>query len=442
MMHIKSDLLLQLRLRRGWTQEETAEKIGIDARTYRRYERGEIAVTHRAGQFEIIRCIAKVFDLAGPAEIIENETVAPISSTISERPRKNSPFHASTSGRHVDVYPPDAPFHIDWYVHREPEENEALNKLRTAGAPVVLQGPHLIGKGYLLTYLVEQATEWKLWGPGPCTVIRINVASLERESLGSLDSLLRSLSRLALEQLDAESTEQCLQEIWARPGSVKTKISKLFKNEILSRSSVLLVLEKVERLQNCSFHDDFFALLRGWAESGNMEPWSKLRLLLTIATEPTLLDSIDHSSFFALANPIRLGHLTREQTERMATMYGISSRSAALDQLETLTNGHPYLVRLALYQAAVREVGIEQILSSAHDTGVFAYHLKSLHHWLDKQQLLPMLTCIIRNNTHQLSFKDYCRLYSHGFIIEDSACAYRIRCPLYTQYFESLLQIS
>lgn len=441
MMHIKNHRLLQLRLGRGWTQEEAAEKIGIDSRTYRRYERGEIAVTHRAGQFEIIRCIAKVFELAGPAEILEGEGIEQIRAPIGERQPKSTTLLAGLAVRPPDVYPPDAPFHGAWYVHREPEESEAFNKLRTAGSPVVLQGPHLIGKGYLLSYLVEQVVEHKLLGSVPCTVVRVNIASLDRESLGSLDDLLRALGRAALEQIDIESAERCLQDIWTHPGSGITKISRLFKYIVLNRSSVLLVLEKVERLHGCSFQDDFFALLRGWSESGTTEPWSRLRLLLTIATEPTLLDSIDHSSFFALANPIRLGYLSREQTDRMATMHGISAKSAALDQLEALTNGHPYLTRLALYQAAVREIRLDQIISSAHDTGVFAYHLKSLHRWIDEQQLLPMLKGILNSSTYPLSFADYCRFYSHGLIVEDSAGVFRLRCSLYMQYFESLCRV-
>lgn len=440
-MRIKSDLLLQHRLRRGWTQEETAEKIGIDARTYRRYERGEVAVTHRVGQFEILRCIAKVFELAGPTEIMESESLEQMRPSIGDRQHNSIQLLVSVAGRHKEAYPPDAPFDAAWYVHREPEETEALNKLRTAVAPVVLQGPHLIGKGYLLSYLIEQVIKHRLLSKAPCTVIRLNAAALDRECLSSLDALLRALGRAALEQTDPEGAECCLQDIWNHPGSEKNKISRLLKQYFLAKGSVLLVLEKVERLHGCSFQDDFFALLRGWTESGTTEPWSRLRLLLTIATEPTLLDSIDHSSFFALANPIRLGYLARVQIDQMATMYGIPIKSAALDQLEALTSGHPYLTRLALYQAAVREVRLEQILSCAHDAGVFAYHLKSLQRWIEEQQLLPMLTSILDNPACRLTFKDYCRLYSHGLIVEDSAGVFRLRCPLYTQYFESLRRI-
>lgn len=423
-MRIKRDLLLQLRLEQGWTQEEAAEKIGIDARTYRRYEREEISVTHRAGQFEILRNTAAVFGLSSPAELLEDADKAP------------NIGRGSAHGN--EPYPPDAPFRADWYVHREPEEAEALNKLHTAVSPVVLQGPCLYGKGYMLSYLLAETATRRLWGDTPATVVRLNLANLRPESLRSLDELLRELGRVALEQLDPERVEQRLQDAWSGPGGETLKLSRLIKQDFLNKGLLLLSLEKVERLHGCAFQDDFFALLRGWAERGATEPWSRLRLLLTVATEPTLLDSLDHSSFFALANPIRLGCLSRAQIEQLAALHGTVPPSAAVDQLEALTSGHPYLTRLALYQSSVRAVSLEQVLSSAQDTGVFAFHLKNLHRWLEKEDLLPMVGGVLGDPMYPLSFRGYCRLYSQGLIVEDSAGVFRLRCPLYANYFKSL----
>lgn len=438
-VRIKRDLLLQLRLERGWTQEEVAEKVGIDARTYRRYEREEISVTHRAGQFEILRSIAAVFGLTGPSELMGDADMAPTMRRGSERGASSAPLSRQPAPLGDDgAYPPDAPFRADWYVHREPEEAEALNKLHTAVAPVVLQGPCLHGKGYMLSYLLAETTTHKLWGNTPSTLVRLNLANLRPDSLRSLDDLLREVGRVALEQIDPERAGQRLQDAWSGPGGEKLKLSRLIKHDFLAQGLLLVALEKVERLHGCSFQDDFFALLRGWAESGTTEPWSRLRLLLTVATEPTLLDSIDYSSFFALAHPIRLGSLSRAQIEQMAGLYGTAPPAAAVDQLEALTNGHPYLTRLALYQASVRAIRLDQVLSGVHDTGVFAYHLKTLHRWLEKEGLLPMVGGVLRDPMYPLSFRDYCRLYSQGLIVEDSAGVFRLRCPLYANYFEPL----
>lgn len=74
------DRLLRLRLDRGWTQEQAAEKIGVDARTYRRYERQEIGITNRAGQLDILRAIAAAFDLNGPEDRLSQGSPPTLSS--------------------------------------------------------------------------------------------------------------------------------------------------------------------------------------------------------------------------------------------------------------------------------------------------------------------------------------------------------------------------
>lgn len=436
-LRIKSELLLKLRLDRGWTQEEVADKIGVDARTYRRYERTEIGVSHRAAQYEILRCIAAVFQLAGPEVLLaQGEQGTRKEPLSSERP----PRSARSLGSMEPLQPPDAPFRSEWYVNRDREETEALNKLRSAVAPVVLQGPHLYGKGTLLSYLLERSAEFSSTaGRAPCHVLRINVASLGPDALSSLDALLRMIGRSALslvEQVDAEEAERHLQKVWQRPGSAANKLTRLLRHDILDRGPFLLALEKVERLHGCSFQDDFFALLRGWAEKGAEAPWSQLRMLLTISTEPTLLDSLDHSSFFALASPIRLGGLTPEQVERMASLHGLPAGSSV--RMDATLGGHPYLVRLALYQAVVRETSVDEILNISHGAGPFLHHLKSLHRFVEENQLFGTLGGVLADPGYALSFRDYCRLYSQGLIYEERPGTHRLRCGLYEQYFGPL----
>jgi hypothetical protein len=55
--------------------------------------------------------------------------------------------------------PPDAPYDQRFYVHRAEEEKRALAKLATPGAPVVIWGPWLSGKSWMLGYLLERIQE-------------------------------------------------------------------------------------------------------------------------------------------------------------------------------------------------------------------------------------------------------------------------------------------
>lgn len=441
MARIRSDRLLRLRLDRGWTQEQAAEKIGVDARTYRRYERQEIGITNRAGQFDILRAIAAAFDLNGPEDLLAEGSPPTLSSNGDIGP---AAVHPGSGGKMFPApserapQPPDSQYDLAWYVHRDEEELAALNKLRTASAPVVLQGPYLQGKGHLASFLIEEIGRRVEEEDAPVVFIRLNFGSVERTHLQSLDSLLYVIAKLAIEQAAPQRAQSILDEVWQRPGSANSKLARLLQRDVLAHHRTLLVLEKVERLHGCSFQDDFFALLRGWVEQSFEDPWSRLRILVTVATEPTLLDSLDHSSFFALANPIRLSGFDRPQTERLAFLYNLVLSSAVADQLATTLRGHPYLLRVVFYESVMREVSVESVLARGHTTSVFGHHLKSLHRWAEENQLLGVIGSIISNPGGWLSFRDYCKLYSHGLIIEEEIGIHRIRCPLYEEYFKTI----
>ena len=158
-MRIKHEQLKRLRVQAGWTQEEIAAKCRIDVRTYRKYERGEVnrGLTglddfNRSDQYDVLARIAAALDLAAPDELIEKRGAA------------------------EDTPPgPGSPYHPSWYVHREAEERKALNRLRSAGAPVVLQGPWLYDKATLLGYLLERAAQPEGANEPAARTVRINL---------------------------------------------------------------------------------------------------------------------------------------------------------------------------------------------------------------------------------------------------------------------------
>ncbi len=192
------------------------------------------------------------------------------------------------------------------------------------------------------------------------------------------------------------------------------------------------------------FQDDFFSLLRGWAESGIEEPWARLRLLLTVSTEPTLLENIDHSSFFNLATPIRLSDLDREQLMQMAEIYGQRPSRGVMDQLVALTGGHPYLTRLLLSEVFEQDLSLEQAFADRDlVSGVFAQHLIHLRRWLEQHtQLYDTVCALVADPGFRMGFEDYCGLYSKGLVIETEPGHCRLRCKLYEDYFGTLCRRS
>ncbi len=424
LMRIKHEFVRQMRLARGSTQQEVADEIEVDVRTYRKYENGEVnggaAEPLRASQYETLRGMAALFGLPGPEDLIDSRGT-PEQGALAAGARSPVPWSATSR-----------------YVHREKEERKALNRLRHAGTPVVLQGPEHHGVSTLLGYLLDQANQ-----PDevPSQVLRIDLSRLEKSCFETFDSLLRTLGQRMLDLLAVDAADELLTSVWGRPGSEKSKISFLLEEHVLPRHQrVLLALQHGDRLLDTSYQDDFFGLLRAWAESGGDPPWSRLRLLVTVSTEPTLLESIDHSSFFALASPIRLSDLSPAQLLQMAELHGQRPGKTVMARFATLTGGHPYLARLALVEAQEQELSLEQFLAEVDPkNGVFALHLHSLRRWLEQNRpLFDGVCAVLADPAARLPFETYCRLYSKGLLVEQEPGVCRMRCPLYEDYFGTL----
>ncbi len=432
-MRVKHELLRSLRLGRGLTQQEVAHEIEIDIRTYRKYESGAVnsgpADPVRASQYETLRGLAALFGLNSPDDLVDLAAAEPPLTPVTG---------AGAAPSRPPPPPPGAPFHRAFYVHREKEEKKALTRLRSAGAPVVLQGPERYGCTTLLSYLLDHVSRGEE-PQGP--ILRINLHKLDESSFASLDSLLYSLCQRLLALLDLPGGEQLAQQIWSRPGSAKSKLSWALEQHILgSYQRVLLALEHVDRLLDSPFQNDFFSLLRGWVEGFTQEPWSQLRLLVTVSTEPTLLESIDHSAFFALASPIRIDELSAAQVAQLAALYGQTPTEQTVDRLRARLGGHPYLLRLALAEAY--EQGLELAALVDHlgsGTGVFTSHLLQLRKALQVQPaLLKALGSVLVDPQSPLNFREYCALYSKGLLLEEEPGSYRVRCKLYEDYFGAL----
>ena len=123
-------------------------------------------------------------------------------------------------------------------------------------------------------------------------------------------------------------------------------------------------------------------MLRSWA-SLRREPWSALRVLLTISTDPALLVPDARLSPFNLAPPVRLGGLPRDSLDALAV--GAVVRRDELDALHRLTDGHAELVRRALYAISTGAHTAAEVLAvedlRAEPFGSFLRHrLEALEH--------------------------------------------------------------
>ena len=413
----------ELRLRFGKTQQQIAEEAGVDIRTYRKYETGEVGncaeKSLKASQYEFLRNVAAVYDLdGGPEELIEG------------------------AGQHVANAAAGDPLTTNFfspirYVHRPSEEAQAARRLERAGTPLLVQAPERFGATRFVGYVVNRARE-----EGRVTTIRCNLSRMVPRAAAAGQPLLQALAEHLLQRRfpDGEGNEQRLRALRSLPTTERGRLSWTLEQHILSRDEqLLLTLERADVGLHPAQREELFRVLRSLLAASHRPPWQRLRLLLTVTTEPTLLAPNDPSSFWADAAPIRLGDFTADQVQQMAILEGTPSPPCVSALMHWL-GGHPYLLRLALHAAQERDTDTAVLLADpTMRRCVFEHHLLHLRRELENSPgLLKRLTEIATHASTHLSIPDYSSLHSKGLVVEVAPGRVAMRCRLYREYFAQL----
>jgi transcriptional regulator with XRE-family HTH domain len=437
-MRIKHEYLRSLRLGRGWTQHEVAQELEVDIRTYRKYETGEINGTTgeplRASQFELLRGLAAIYCLDGPEELLLSDA-APATPIVPASP---TPISPPTAGPMHQAAPTTGLYNPIGYVHRSSEETRALRRLRRAGAPVVLQAPERFGATMLLSYLLHAAVVEE---SSSSRTLRINMSRLVPYAGTAGKPLLLAFGEQLLRGICRQRDDfaERARSLWELAGTEKGKLSWLMEQHVLPAADrILLAIEHADVLRGSPGCDQFFALLRSWAEAGSRAPWDRLRLLVTISVDPSMLERFEHSSFFALAPPIQLDEFDNGQLAEMGRLSGVTDRSS-LEQLAHWIGGIPFLARVAFQEANERDLPLARLVETPEAAlALFAQPLRYIRRALqDRKELLPPLSELLAGKSPELRLEDFCFLFRKGVLVERRPGVYNIRCRLY----EELLRI-
>lgn len=429
-MRIRHDYLRELRLRFGKTQSEIANEAGVDIRTYRKYETGEIVSLDkalRASQYEFLRNLAAYYDLkGGPDELLVTQELP----TVSSPP---APDILPTSSRFVPLR----------YVSRPAEEARARRLLERPGTPVVVHAPERFGASRFLGYLLHQEAEITNTSR---LVIRINLARTATLAASQGKPLLASLADQILARA-AEHPQQAAERskvVHSLPTTERGKLCWLLEQYVLpSAPCIYLAIEHADAAVEHCAQPDFFASLRSWAAARDHALWSRLRIILTTSTDPSILEQPHHSDFFAQAHPIRLEEFNRDQLMQMGSFEGVESE-AAVDRLMYWIGGNPYLARLARKAAFERALDLGDLIDDELvRRSVFSHHLLYLRHAVERRRgMIDAMARIASAGGAQIGIEDYCFLHKKGLVVEGQSGVVSLRCRLYREYFLSVYQRS
>ncbi|MEZ4296976.1 MAG: serine/threonine-protein kinase [Polyangiaceae bacterium] len=297
--------------------------------------------------------------------------------------------------------PPGAAYDPAWFVGRDAEAEEAARYLRVAGKPAVLWGPRHSGKTWLLRRLIAE-----MRSQDACRTAIVQAHLLPARA--SLEALLHAFGEALLEACGADPG--ALPDQRRGHGTPMQRLTRMVQREILAadETPLLLAIDGVDLLWRSRVRDDFFALLRAWAERTEPE-WSRLRLLLAVSTAPAALIDDTHRSPFNLTVPVRLRGLDPQALSRLARLHGLVYSEADLLSLGAACAGQPMMARRILYRAATASLDV---------AGATAAEVDELSTWLREQGLLAAARAVLEGGGQELKPEERSRLVRAGVVIE------------------------
>jgi hypothetical protein len=326
-------------------------------------------------------------------------------------------------------------------VRREDVERRLLAGLEDAGSPVVLLGPARFGKTAVLRHVLDTACREDSASGKQSRFSLIEIAAFGPEAQDSYEDFLQELAARLVESVDGD--EAWLEEAWSRSQTPARRLSWLLKKHVLNTvdGRLILALESADQLPRFNFWENVLGLLRSWAQESKTPPWDRLRIAIAVSTEPTLLrEEIHRSPFFNAALLVRLDDLERDQVRKLQEMYRLRWTDEERERLIGLVGGHPYLLRLAMYESALHGTKVDKIIEDAgHGGGIFEDFLGQMRRKLGPELLKAVCDALQQGAAAELHPDVEDRLRGAGVLRRTPGSrAYRLRYPLYESYFRDV----
>ncbi|ABW29956.1 AAA-like domain-containing protein [Acaryochloris marina] len=324
-----------------------------------------------------------------------------------------------------------------FYVERQGDQI-ALAAIQRQGVTVTIKGPRQMGKSSLLLKTVDQAIQ------ADKRVAYIDFQLFDDAALGDADRFYQQFCLTITEQLELPNR---IEDFWQDELGNNQRCTRYMQTYVLRelKHPFVLAMDEVDRIFDRKFRSDFFAMLRNWHNNRGlplpaMKVWKQFDLVLVTATEPYHLIADLHQSPFNVGEVISLKDFTAAQVADLNQRHGSPLTAEQERALFALLNGHPYLIRKALYLVASGQKSMDQVLAKAdRDDGPFGDHLRyHLFRIYDRPELVQgMLGAVQKNRCED---ERIVRLLCAAGLIRQEGKAELPRCQLYGDYFKAHLE--
>lgn len=330
----------------------------------------------------------------------------------------------------------DSPFYIERSHGLAPQSHLEFcdETIAKPGALIRIKGAKWMGKTSLVNRVLQQAGV-------AGQIVYLDFGSVERTIVQDLDKLLRWLCVMVCRQLKLANQ---VKDYWDTDilGS-NDNCTVYFEEYILTEtdSEVVLALDNIDRLFAYEgVIEDFFGMLRSWHEKGKIDSrWARLKLILSHSTEVYVPLDINQSPFNT-GVPILLEEFTNKEVATLAGLYQLDWQQSQVTQLMNLVGGHPYLVRLAMYQIKTSNLPLSQFIGQTlWETGIYGNPLRRLRNVLQQaSNLCVAYRKVVDSDTPvALDAADIYQLHSIGLVKYQQNLVVP-RCKLYRDYFQQI----
>ncbi len=332
-----------------------------------------------------------------------------------------------------DPEPLDSPY----YITRFPVEERIYQEINRGGSVIRIKSPKKTGKTSFVLRLLHYAKQARY------RTVYLDFEQAEEENYASLNKFLRWLCANVSRQLQLTPM---LDNYWDEDIGSKVSATTYFQDYILARinSPLVFVLNEINHIFDYpKIAQEFMPLLRVWHEKAKQDAiWQNLRQVVVHSTDNHINLNINQSPF-NIGLVVHLPEFNVEQIQDLAQRHGLNWINEIGKQnatfLQRMVGGHPYLVRLALYNLANSpQKSLEQFLQEAPTiTGIYnAYLQRNLEILQNEPELATAFKKVINAESGLeldpiLAYK----LESMGLVklVNSNMCV--VSCELYRQYF-------
>ncbi|MBN3927030.1 AAA-like domain-containing protein [Nostoc sp. NMS4] len=325
------------------------------------------------------------------------------------------------------------PLNSPFYIERPEVEIKCYESILQPGALIRIKAPQKMGKTSLMSHILDHSKQ-----KGYRTV-SLNLWS--QENLTDLNKFLEEFCATLSYEL---GLEEQIDKYWKKRLSSQVNCTNYLKDYLLKNINTPLVLglDDIDKIfPYPEIAQEFFALLRAWHENGkNEEIWQKLRLVIAHSQEVYVSLNVNQSPF-NVGLSVEIGEFNATQIKELVQRHQLNWSDTQIEQLREMIDGHPYLLRTALYQIATGNLTLEQFLKVAPtDEGLFRGFLHPYLSLLEEDKLLKaaMKKVIESDIPVKLDSAQSFKLRSLG-LIEFKENKVQCLCNLYRLYFRERL---